>query len=85
MSLSRNALIRQPSPRLADGLITHIDRVPVNADRAREQWVGYVGALTDAGWQTVEVPAADDCPDSVFVEDTVVMAGDDRRAQPSGR
>ena len=30
---------------------------------------------TRAG-QTVEVPAADDCPDSVFVEDTVVMVGD---------
>ena len=28
------------------------------------------------GWQTVEVPAADDCPDGVFVEDTVVMVGD---------
>ena len=26
--------------------------------------------------QTVEVPAADDCPDGVFVEDTVVMVGD---------
>jgi dimethylargininase len=76
MSPTRNALIRRPSPRLADGLLTHIDRVPVDADLARQQWVGYVGALTAAGWETVEVPAADDCPDSVFVEDTVVMAGD---------
>ena len=37
---------------------------------------GTSSALTDAGWATVEVPAADDCPDGVFVEDTVVMVGD---------
>jgi dimethylargininase len=29
-----------------------------------------------AGWETVEVPPADDCPDAVFVEDTVVVYGD---------
>ena len=76
MSPSRTALVRRSSPHLAHGLITHIDRVPVDAELAQQQWTGYVAALTDAGWQPVEVPAADDCPDSVFVEDTVVMAGD---------
>jgi len=76
MTPSRSALIRRPSPRLAEGLVTHIDRVPADAGLARQQWAGYVGALTDAGWQTVEVPAVDDCPDGVFVEDTVVMVGD---------
>jgi dimethylargininase len=60
---------------LADGLVTHVDRVPLDVDLARKQWAGYVGALTDAGWDTVQVPAAPDCPDSVFVEDTVVMIG----------
>jgi len=67
------ALVRRPSPRLADGLITHIDRVPIDLELAGRQWQGYVAALTGSGWQTVEVPAAPDCPDSVFVEDTVVM------------
>jgi dimethylargininase len=74
--MTQRALIRRPSPRLADGLVTHIDRVPTDVALAEAQWAGYAGALTDAGWQTVEVPAADDCPDSVFVEDTVVMVGD---------
>ena len=69
------ALIRQPSPHLADGLLTHLDRVPVDADLALEQWAGYTQALTDAGWDTVQVPAAPECPDGVFVEDTVVMIG----------
>ena len=45
-------------------------------DLAGEQWTAYVAALHDAGWETIEVPPADDCPDSVFVEDTVVMYGD---------
>lgn len=70
------ALVRRPSPRLADGLLTHLDRVPVDADLAEKQWQGYVAALRAAGWETVEVTPADDCPDAAFVEDTVVVYGD---------
>src|SRR5664279_1386156 len=75
MTPSRTALIRQPSPRLAEGLVTHIERVPTDFASAARQWFDYVEALTAAGWQTVEVPAVPDCPDGVFVEDTVVMVG----------
>jgi len=71
-----NALVRRPSPRLAQGLVSHIERKPVDYATAERQWRGYVAALTSSGWQTVDVPPADDCPDSVFVEDTVVMFGD---------
>lgn len=71
----RTALVRHPSPRLADGLITHIERVPVDAELADQQWHGYVDALARNGWHTVQVPAADDCPDAAFVEDTAVMFG----------
>lgn len=67
------ALVRRPSPGLAGGLTTHIERVPVDIDLAGRQWQGYLDALSGAGWQTVEVPPAYDCPDSVFVEDSVVM------------
>jgi dimethylargininase len=70
---ARRALVRRPSPRLADGLLTHIERLPVDVAVALRQWDAYVVALHDAGWETIEVPPADDCPDSVFVEDTVVM------------
>ena len=69
------ALVRPPSPHLADGLLTHLERVPVDIDLARRQWDGYVEALTGAGWDPVEVPAVPECPDGVFVEDTVVMIG----------
>jgi len=50
---------------------------PVNKRRALvRQWEGYVAALVAEGWEVVSVPPADDCPDAVFVEDTVVVYGD---------
>ncbi len=68
--------MRRPSPRLADGLLTHIERSSVDATSAAKQWEGYVGAFVDAGWRVTEVEPAPECPDSVFVEDTVVVYGD---------
>jgi dimethylargininase len=70
---SRIALVRRPSPRLAEGLLTHLDRRPVDYATALHQWEAYVQALTDAQWEVREVPPAPDCPDSAFVEDTVVL------------
>ena len=70
------ALVRRPGPRLADGLVTHIERSPVDVELASEQWASYVMALEDHGWSTIEVEPADDCPDAVFVEDAVVVFDD---------
>jgi dimethylargininase len=69
----RTALVRRPSPRLAEGVVEHIDRVPVDLDRAVAQWEGYVAAVRAAGWDVHEVPPSAEHPDSVFVEDTVLM------------
>lgn len=69
-------LVRRPSPKLADGELTHRDRVPVDADLARRQWDGYVDAFRTRGWQVTEIDAADEHPDGVFVEDAVVMFDD---------
>ncbi|MEJ3749336.1 dimethylargininase [Actinomycetes bacterium KLBMP 9797] len=69
------ALVRTPSSRLAQGLVTHIPRTPVNADLARRQHDAYCAALDAAGWAVRDVVPADGCPDSVFVEDTVVVCG----------
>jgi dimethylargininase len=74
--LERRALVRRPSSRLAEGLVTHIERQRVDVDLALRQWSAYVEALHSAGWETLEVPPLDGCPDGVFVEDTVVMYGD---------
>ncbi len=69
-------LARRPSPQLADGELTHLNRVPVDADLAQAQWEGYVDAFRARGWDVVEVPPADDHADGVFVEDAVVVFGD---------
>ncbi len=68
--------MRRPGPRLADGLVTHLERTPVDLDRAQAQWSAYVDVLHGAGWAVEEVPPADDCPDAVFVEDALVVHGD---------
>lgn len=73
---TNQALVRRPSPRLAEGLVTHLARTPVDTGLAVRQWHGYVDALTAAGWDCVEVPPVDDCPDGVFVEDTMVVFHD---------
>jgi dimethylargininase len=73
---TKKALVRRPCRRLAEGLLTHIERSPVNADIAMKQWEGYVRAFVDAGWRVIEVEPAPDHPDGVFVEDTVVVYGD---------
>jgi dimethylargininase len=67
------ALVRQPGPRLSEGIVTHIERSRVDLDRARSQHQAYVEALAEHGWEPREVAPADDCPDAVFVEDTLVV------------
>ncbi len=69
------ALVRPPGPRLNEGIVTHIERRPIDPRVALDQWREYVDALDACGWDLIEVPAAPDCPDAVFVEDTVVVYG----------
>lgn len=71
-----HALVRRPGPLLADGLLTHQERVPVDHALAVRQWEAYVDALRGAGWEVSEVDPADDCADAVFVEDALVLFGD---------
>ena len=70
------ALVREPSPRLADGIVTHLTRSPVDVALARDQHRRYVEALAAHGWEPVTVGDGDPHPDGVFVEDTAVVFGD---------
>jgi dimethylargininase len=70
-----HALVRRPGPRLADGLLTHQERIPVDVELASRQWQAYVDALTTAGWEVTEVAPADESADAVFVEDALVLFG----------
>ncbi len=73
--MTPRALVRRPGGALPGGIVTHIERRPVDAELAREQWATYVAALAAAGWEPVEVAPADDCPDAVFGEDALVVRG----------
>ena len=70
------ALVRRPAASLASGCVSFIERQPVDVERAGRQWLAYVAALNSRGWPTVEVAPDDALPDSVFIEDAVVMFGD---------
>ena len=72
----RIALVRIPASNLDEAELTHLERMPVDKARADEQWDNYCAALVAEGWETVEVDAAPELADSVFVEDTVVLFGD---------
>jgi dimethylargininase len=70
------SMVRPPSSRLAEGIVTHIGRTAVDVDLARQQHAAYAAALAASGWKVEPVPVAEACPDSVFVEDTVVVCAD---------
>ncbi|MFN8413674.1 MAG: arginine deiminase family protein [Anaerolineales bacterium] len=67
------AITRKISPRFNECEITHIDRSPIDINIAHEQHQGYVNALAEIGCQIVELPAEENLPDSVFVEDTAFI------------
>ncbi|MGN6742472.1 MAG: dimethylargininase [Amnibacterium sp.] len=68
-------LVRRPSPRLAEGELTHLERTSVDPGLALAQWRGYVQAWRDLGWDVLEIDPADDQPDGVFVEDPLLVFG----------
>ena len=74
--MSGTVLVRRPGGRLAEGIVTHVGRSPVDVALARAQHAAYADALAANGWTVRQVPTADDCPDAAFVEDTVVVCED---------
>ncbi|HEV7742711.1 MAG TPA: N(G),N(G)-dimethylarginine dimethylaminohydrolase [Pseudolysinimonas sp.] len=70
------ALVRPTSRKLAEGQLTHLERVPVDVDLAERQWADYCDTLDTWGFETVRVAGDDELPDSVFIEDAVVMFDD---------
>jgi dimethylargininase len=69
------AITREISPRFNECEITHIERTSIDLDIARAQHEEYVRALKSlgCGCEVVELPAAPDLPDSVFVEDAAFI------------
>jgi dimethylargininase len=73
MTDTKIALVRRPTDDVADGIVTHIERVPVDPELAAEQHAAYRAALAAAGWEVREVEPAPGYPDATFVEDSVVV------------
>ncbi|RKS08778.1 dimethylargininase [Nocardiopsis sp. Huas11] len=67
------ALMRRPGPALDQGIVTHISRSPVDPVLAARQYSIYQETVASAGWRVYEVDPAPECPDAVFVEDTLVV------------
>jgi dimethylargininase len=67
------AITRQVPQSFADCELTHLQRVPIDVALARAQHAEYERTLSSLGCEIVHVPAADELPDSVFVEDTAIV------------
>ena len=67
------ALCRAVSPAIADCELSFIGREPINVAMAHLQHIDYIAGLQGLGVQVVELPAEPTLPDSVFVEDTVLL------------
>lgn len=67
------ALTREVPESISRCELTHLSRSPIDLELARGQHKAYEEALVDAGCTIRRLPAADDLPDSVFVEDTAVV------------
>jgi dimethylargininase len=67
------ALTRPVSPKLAECEITHLERSPINIEKAVEQHYMYEDALREMGYNIRQLPETPDLPDGVFVEDTAVV------------
>ena len=69
----RIAITRSVPESLPRCELTHLERVPIDVERAERQHADYEALLEGFGCEIVRLPVEPDLPDSVFVEDTVVV------------
>jgi dimethylargininase len=67
------AITRGISPRIHECELTHLEREPIDLDRARRQHRQYEECLAELGCEVLSLPPEPDLPDSVFVEDTALV------------
>lgn len=69
----RIAITRGVSPSIGACELTHVERQAIDVAAAREQHAAYETALRALGCEIERLPAEDDLPDSVFVEDIAIV------------
>ena len=67
------AITRAVSAGIGTCELTHLERTAIDVERARAQHRAYEEALAQACCRVESLPALDDLPDSVFVEDVAVV------------
>ena len=67
------AVTRPTGEELLDCELTHIDRVPIDVDRALVQHDNYLEVLRSLEVQVIELARLPGHPDAVFVEDTALV------------
>ncbi len=67
------AFTRAVSPRLTECELTHLQRRPIDLDKALAQHSAYEAALDRAGLTVLRLPPLDHHPDGTFVEDTALI------------
>jgi dimethylargininase len=73
MPTENYAIIRQISRSITNCELTHLQREPIDLERARRQHQDYAGCLQQAGYTLIELAEQPDWPDAVFVEDAAVV------------
>jgi dimethylargininase len=67
------AIVRPVGNALARCELSFVPRSPIDVALARRQHASYEDALRQRGCEVLRLPALDEFPDSVFVEDTAVV------------
>jgi len=67
------ALTREVSRSIGDCEVTFIERMPIDVALARRQHEAYCVALGRHGLAVIRLPARDDQPDAVFIEDPLLV------------
>jgi dimethylargininase len=70
------ALTRDVSPSLANAEVTHVERTPIDYERAVAQHEEYRRLLASLGCEVIDLPADPAHPDCVFIEDTAIVLDD---------
>lgn len=70
------AVTRDVSPSIARAELTHLQRVPIDYERAREQHEQYRALLASLGCEVISLPGDAAHPDCVFIEDTAIVLDD---------
>jgi dimethylargininase len=70
------AITRDVSPSIAQAELTHLERVPIDYERAVLQHEGYRALLRELGCEVISLEADSRHPDCVFIEDTALVLED---------